>query len=115
MRRCARPHWLGLAPGAARHSVKVNRNEGAMPRGCPDVEPDPNEPTVRRGAVCLEGPTWGTREFLRRRAMPGSRAVLLAAPAAWTLISCLVQPGCCNRKPKARGATKMQRGQPLRL
>src|SRR5947209_14169887 len=108
MRLCARPPGLGLAPGAARHSGKVNRNEGAMPRGCPDVEPDPNEPTVRRGAVCLEGPTWGTREFLRRRAKPGSRAVLAAAAPALTLISCLVQPGCCNRKSKARGVAKRQ-------
>jgi hypothetical protein len=39
-----------------------------MPRGCPDVEPEPNEPTVRRGAACLEGPAWGTRAFLSRRA-----------------------------------------------
>ena len=41
-----------------------------MPRGCPDVEPEPNEPTVRRGAACLEGPAWGTRAFLSRRAKP---------------------------------------------
>ena len=39
-----------------------------MPRGCPDVEPEPNGPTVRRGAACLEEPTWGTRAFLSRRA-----------------------------------------------
>jgi len=80
-----------------------------MPRGCPDAEPDPNEPAVRRGANCLEEPAWGTREFLRRRAKPGSRLALLAAPTAWTLISCLVQPGRCNREPKARAVVERQR------
>ena len=41
-----------------------------MPRGCPDVELEPNEPTVRRGAACLDRPAWGTRAFLRRRVKP---------------------------------------------
>jgi hypothetical protein len=59
-------------------------------------------------AAGFEGPAQGTYAFLRRRAMRPAVPGLATEPATPSLISCLVQPGCCNRDQKPAAWSKGQ-------
>jgi hypothetical protein len=110
VRQHSRPHALGLAPGAARRIQPGDRKYATLPRGCPQVELGTNEPAPWSVSCCFERPTWGTHEFLRRRAQGPAVVGSVDGRVTSTLISCLVQPGCCNRNEK-RAAWSKGRGQ----
>ena len=109
MRPCTRPHWLGLAPGTARLDQTEDRKCDHAPRLPLRRAVFLTSPLYGARANGFEGPTWGTCEFLRRLgAMPGSRRTVRTGRQTSTLITCLVQPWCCNREWKLRGAGERQ-------
>jgi hypothetical protein len=71
-----------------------------LPQGCPRVELATNESAPRSVSYHFERPTWGTQEFLGRRAQRPAVVGSVHGPVTPTLISRLVQPGCCNRNEK---------------
>src|SRR5581483_9168763 len=92
----ARPGWLSLRIGMSDQDP-----EAALVPSCVRTGP-----LLGARALGLEGPARGTREFLRRRANARQSPPRATGTAASTLITCLVQPVCCNRHRSTRRSPK---------